>query len=108
MLGIPIKKSSLLVGDNMPIILNTTFLFSPLKKKHLGCAYNHVHEAIATGIIDYAHVPYEENLADIFMKLLPAHIFHALMNQYLFRRPKPPMPKEYHDSKKSPMIEGEL
>jgi len=108
MLGVPITESSLLVGDNMSVVLNTTVPSSPLKKKHLGCAYNRIREAIAAGIITYAHVPSEENMADIFTKPLPSTTFHSLVSRYLFRRPKTATLEEYRDSKSASMIEGEL
>ena len=56
MLGIPIMESSLLMGDNMSVVLNTTISSSPLKKKHLGCTYNCVREATTAGIINYEHI----------------------------------------------------
>jgi hypothetical protein len=87
MLGIPIKGSSLLLGDNMSVVLNTTIPASPLKKKHLACAYHRIREAIAAGIVEYGHVDSKENLADIFTKPLPALVFHNLVDRYLFRRP---------------------
>jgi hypothetical protein len=99
MLGVPIKESSLLVGDNMSVVLNTTIPSSPLKKKHLRCTYNRVREAIAAGIVTYAHVPFDQNIADIFTKPLPATTFHSLVNQYLFRRPKTATLEEYRESK---------
>jgi hypothetical protein len=89
MLGVPISGSSLLLGDNMSVVLNTTIPGSPLKKKHLGCAYNRVREAIAAGIVDYAHVESKSNIADILTKPLPNQQFRELADKYLFRRPKP-------------------
>ena len=99
MLGVPIKQSSLLLGDNMSVVLNTTVPSSPLKKKHLGCAYNRVREAIAAGIVDFAHVPSEENLADIFTKPLPSQTFHNLTRKYLFRRPRTATLEEFRSSR---------
>ena len=107
MLGVPISKSSLMVGDNMSVVLNTTMPSSPLKKKHLGCAYNRVREAIAAGIIDFGHVASEENVADIFTKPLPAATFHNLTKKYLFRRPQSSTGEESQDQKETSMIEGE-
>ena len=39
MLGIPLEDTSLLIGDNMSVILNTTLPSSMLKKKHNAIAY---------------------------------------------------------------------
>ena len=72
----------------MSVVLNTTIPASPLKKKHLACAYHRIREAIAAGIVEYGHVDSKENLADIFTKPLPVTIFHNLVDRYLFRKPK--------------------
>jgi len=88
MLGVPIEKSGLLLGDNMSVVLNTTIPASPLKKKHLSCAYHRIREAIAAGIVEYAHIESKENIADIFTKPLPNQTFQYLVGKYLFRRVK--------------------
>ena len=84
MLGVPITKSSLMVGDNMSVVFNTTVPSSPLKKKNLGCVYNRVCEAIAAGIINFGLVTSTKNVAEIFTKPLPAQMFHNLTKKYLF------------------------
>ncbi len=107
MLGVPIRGSALLLGDNMSVVLNTTIPASPLKKKHLSCAYHRIREAIAAGIIDYAHIESKENMADIFTKPLPPQAFYTLVKKYLFRNPKfnnPAVPLENEDTATS---EGE-
>jgi hypothetical protein len=85
MLGVPIRGASLLLGDNMSVVLNTTIPSSPLKKKHLACAYHRIREAVAAGIITYAHVSSQENMADLFTKPLDNKQFHHLTEKYLFR-----------------------
>ena len=57
MLGIKMEPQTLMVGDNMSVVLNTTIPSSTLKKKHLGCAYHRVREAIAGRFIIYGHIP---------------------------------------------------
>src|SRR5687768_15351959 len=44
MLGINLKHSSVLVGDNMAVVLNTTIPSSALKKKHQVCNYHKVRD----------------------------------------------------------------
>ena len=105
MLGVPIRGASLLLGDNMSVVLNTTIPSSPIKKKHLSCAYHRICEAIAAGIIDYAHVSSKENVADIFTKPLPIVTFQYLAAKYLFRKAK--MVTEGHIKEVDDMIEGE-
>ena len=51
MLGINLGPSSVLVGDNMAVVLNTTIPSSALKKKHQACNYHKVRESIAAGFI---------------------------------------------------------
>ena len=51
MLGIPIEKHSMLLGDNKLVVVNTTLPSSMLKKKYQACNYHQVREAIAAGFI---------------------------------------------------------
>jgi hypothetical protein len=88
MLGVKLEKQSMLVGDNMSVILNTTIPSSSLKKKHLGCAYQRVREAIAGGFTVFGHIESIANLADIGTKPLGTLAFQRLINPYLFRYPK--------------------
>ena len=87
MLGVPVKDASLLVGDNMSVVLNTSIPASPLKKKHLACAYNRVREMIAAGVINFGHIDSDKNLADLFTKPLGPQLFLSLVKKYLFRQP---------------------
>jgi hypothetical protein len=104
MLGVPIDGSAMLLGDNMSVVLNTTVPSSPLKKKHLACAYHRIREAIAAGIVDYAHVVSGENMADIFTKPLDRVPYHYLLKKYLFRNAH----NEYVQlQRKKNMIKGE-
>ena len=66
MLGVNLKESSVLVGDNMAVVLNTTLPSSSLKKKHLACNYHKVREAIAAGFIQFGYISTDLNLADIY------------------------------------------
>ena len=70
MLGVPIEKTSLLMGDNNSVLLNTTLPLSMLKKKDLGCSYHRVREVVAARIIDCAYIPSEHNYTDILTKPL--------------------------------------
>ena len=51
MLGVNLEPWSLLVGDNMAVVLNTTIPSSSLKKKHQACNYHKVRESIAAGFV---------------------------------------------------------
>jgi hypothetical protein len=65
MLGVPIEGPAKMLGDNKSVIMSTTVPSSALKKKHNAVAYHRVREAIAAGIITFAHVKSKRNYADI-------------------------------------------
>jgi hypothetical protein len=88
MLGVVLEETSVMVGDNMSVVINTTLPSSGLKKKHLACNYHRVREAIAGGFVDFGHIDTKMNVADICTKPLPGPDFHNLLRGYLFRRPK--------------------
>ena len=87
MLGVPVEPKSILVGDNLSVVINTTLPSSQLKKKHQACNYHRVREAIAAGFICFGHIDTAQNIADICTKPLPGPLFHKLLSQYLFRKP---------------------
>ena len=87
MLGVPIDGPTLMLGDNMSVILNTTVPSSQLRKKHNAIAYHRVREAIAGGIIRFAKVDSKDNFADCLTKPLPKDDFLRLVNPILFRKP---------------------
>ena len=93
MLGVELEKTSLMLGDNMSVILNTTLPSSMLKKKHNAIAYHCVREAIAAKIISFVHVSSQDNLADVLTKPLGAVAFHRLLDGYVFRNAKSTKPK---------------
>src|SRR5687767_6999032 len=86
MLGVNLEPTSVLVGDNMAVVLNTTILSSALKKKHQACNHHKVRESIAAGFIRYGHIKSEENVADLLTKPLSKAVFLRLCPKYIFRR----------------------
>lgn len=85
MLGSRLETSSLMVGDNMAVVLNTTIPSSALKKKHQACNYHKIRECIAAGFIEFAHIKSEDNLADLLTKPVPKVLFERISSEYLFR-----------------------
>src|SRR5687767_8455293 len=85
MLGVNLEPTSLLVGDNMAVALNTTIPSSALKKKH-ACNYHKVRESIAVRFIRYGHIRSEENVADLLTKPLACPLFEKLCSKYIFRK----------------------
>ena len=88
MLGMGLERTSLMVGDNMSVILNTTIPSSMLKKKHNAVAYHRVRESIASKVMYFCHLPSTANITDVLTKPLSSEIFHGLLRQYLYRKPK--------------------
>ena len=84
MLGANLESRSVMVGDNMSVVLNTTLPSSAIKKKHLACNYHRVREAIAGNIINFGHIDTGENLSDICTKPLAGPQFAHLLKDYLF------------------------
>lgn len=70
MFGIPIDGPAQVYGDNNAVILNSSVPESTLKKKHHSVNYNYVRECVAAGIGLVFKVDTEENLADLFTKVL--------------------------------------
>ena len=87
MFGVPIDGPTLMLGDNMSVLLSTSVPSSQLRKKHNAIAYHRVREAIAGGVIRFAKVLSADNFADVLTKPLPKDTFLTLINPILFRKP---------------------
>jgi hypothetical protein len=87
-LGVALDGPALMLGDNMPVVLNTTVPSSVLKKKHNAIAYHRVSEAIAAWMMRFAYINSEENVSYVMTKLLSNEKFHYLMKRCLFRVPE--------------------
>jgi hypothetical protein len=95
MLDVPVNKPTLMLGDNMSVILNTTVPSSQLKKKHNAIAYHCVREAIAGKLVTFVHIRSKYNVADILTKPLPyaqflGHVLNVLFQKPLFGMPNTP------------------
>jgi hypothetical protein len=88
MLGIQVEKSSVLVGDNMAVVINTTLPSSALKKKLQACNYHRIREAASARILIFGYMDTSLNLADVCTKPVGATLFHGLLKPYMFRCPK--------------------
>ncbi len=87
MLGVPVEEPTLMLGDNMSVILNTTVPSSQLKKKNCACAYHKIRECIAAKIVRFCHIESSQNIADILTKPLHNDPFLYLVKMHLFRVP---------------------
>jgi hypothetical protein len=114
LLGVKLEKQTIMLGDNMSVVLNTTIPSSSLNKKHLACSYHRIREAIAGKFVKFGHVRSEHNFADINTKPLGTTAFHRLIDPYLFRIPihlraaKGELPDETDKPPLKRVIEGEL
>ena len=77
-LGVKVRHSSLVCGDNLGVIQNSTISDSLLKKKHVAIAYHKTREAAAAGIIHPIKVSSKNNFADILTKAVTGKTFWAL------------------------------
>jgi hypothetical protein len=70
-MGVPLVGAAYIYGDNMSVIHNMQQPKSMLQKKSNSICYHAVREAVAMGEILTAHVPTNQNPADICTKVLP-------------------------------------
>jgi hypothetical protein len=87
-LGVDFDGPTLMLGDNMSVVLNTSVPSSVLKKKYNAIAYHRVREAIAAKVMRFACVKSDENVSDILTKPLSNEKFHYLVKNCLFRVPE--------------------
>ena len=67
-LGVSLKGPSVLHGDNLSVIQNSSLPTADLKKKHVALSYHIVREAVAAGIVSPMWLKSEHNHADILTK----------------------------------------
>jgi hypothetical protein len=87
LLGVDLEGPTLMLDENMSVVLNTSVPSSVLKKKQNTIAYDRVREAIAAGILRFAYLKSEENVSDILTKPLCNETFHYLVKKWLVRTP---------------------
>jgi hypothetical protein len=76
-LGIDLEGLTLMLGENMSVVLNTSVPSSVLKKKHNAIAYHCVQEAIAARILRFAYIKSEENVSNILTNLVKKWLFRT-------------------------------
>jgi hypothetical protein len=65
---VPLYGPTLMLGDNMSLVLNTTGTSSMLKKKHNAIAYHSVREVIAARIMRFSYIKIEGNVSEVLKK----------------------------------------
>jgi len=84
-MGWRIDKPTLVLGDNESVLTNSTQYDSMCKKKHVGIAYHLCREAFASGSCIYAHIPSNDNIADVLTKSLPGPKLNQLCERGVLR-----------------------
>ena len=87
MMDAQLEDSTLMLGDNNSVVLNTTMPSSVLKKKHSAVSFHRVREMIAAGVVKFSHIPSTLNYTDLLTKPLSSIVFHRLVKPLLFRQP---------------------
>ena len=87
MMGAQIEKSTLLLGDNNSVVLNTTIPSFILKKKYCAVSYHKIREMIACKVLRFASISSEMNYADVLTKPLSKPAFNNIVRPLLFRDP---------------------
>jgi len=67
-LGVPVKSKSYMFGDNKSVVTSAAIPHSGLNKHHNPPSYHHVHEAIATKILDFFHIAGKNHPGDVLSK----------------------------------------
>ena len=67
-MGVPLRESSYMFGDNKTVIDSGSLPHAKLHKRHTMLSYHHVREAIASGMVKFFHMPGGINPADILSK----------------------------------------
>ena len=67
-LGIPLREKSYMYGDNKAVIDSSTHIEARLHKRHSILSFHRVRSAIASGMLEFHHIPGTANPADILSK----------------------------------------
>ena len=84
MMGVSIDGSANIFMDNESVIKSGINPDTVLKKKHVSIAYHKARESFAANIITLYWVPSQENLADLFTKVLDVQTRKSLFRSGLF------------------------
>ena len=74
-MGIFIKESTWMLGDNSSINISSTIPSSMLKKRYQALSYHYVHTCVIHGFLKFCFLKSEQNGAEIYTKFLPFEKF---------------------------------
>lgn len=67
-LGVPVRESSFMFGDNQSVVNSSMQVHGQLHKRHTMLSFHRVREAIASGYVTFHFISGERNPADILSK----------------------------------------
>ena len=87
MMGSILDVSSLMLGDNKNVVLNTTIPSSVLIKKYCAVSYHKICEMITFKVLSFVSIDSEDNYTDLLIKLLSPIRFMNSFKTLLLRDP---------------------
>lgn len=84
-LGVPIRETSSLFGDNESVAKSGTILHSTLTNRRHALAFHFTREAVASKMVAFHHIPGVNNPADILSKHWGhSHLSYAESQHYMY------------------------
>ena len=83
-LGVPVRETSYLFGDNESVVKSGSVPHSRLAKRHHALAYHYTREAIASKMVAFHHIGGDQNPADILSKHWGHSQVYPLLRPILF------------------------
>ena len=85
MFGVLIDGATSVYCDNQSVMKNATAPASTLSKKHNSICYHKVGECVASSWISITWLKSQNNLADLFTKVLPRITWNDLVDKTMIR-----------------------
>ena len=85
-LGVPLRESSYLFGDNESVVKSGSIPHSTLSKRHHALAYHYTREAVASKMVAFHHISGDANVADILSKHWGHTQVYPMLRPLLFYR----------------------
>ena len=83
-LGVNVETASLICGDNMGVIQNSTIKSILLKKKHVEISYHKTREAADSGTVNPIKIDVTINYADVITKSQDLKTFQLITGSYFY------------------------
>ena len=85
-LGVPLRESSYLFGDDESVVKSGSIPHSTLSKRHHALAYHYTREAVASKMVAFHHISGDANAADILSKHWGHTQVYPMLRPLLFYR----------------------